>query len=49
VAEAPFHDVAPFVELLVEGRRAAAPAAAPEPVASLVGPLGDGVADTAAS
>ncbi|MBA2810575.1 hypothetical protein E0500_025060 [Streptomyces sp. KM273126] len=46
---APFHHVAPFVELFVEDRRAPAPAAAPEPVADLVGPLGDGVADTPAS
>lgn len=43
--EAPFHDVATLVELLVEGRRAPASAAAPEPVADLVGPLGNGVSD----
>ena len=34
-----------LVELLVEGRRAPAAAAAPEPVADLVGPLGNGVGD----
>ncbi len=45
--EAPFHYVAPLVELLVEAWRASAPAAAPEPVADLVGPLGDGMADAA--
>lgn len=45
--EAPFHDVAPLVELLVEAWRASAPAAAPEPVVDLVGPLGDGMADAA--
>ncbi len=45
--EAPFHNVAPLVELLVEAWRASAPAAAPEPVADLVGPLGDGMADAA--
>ena len=47
--EAPFHHVAPLVELLVEDRRAPAPAAKPEPVADLVGSLGDGVADAPAS
>ncbi len=47
--EAAFHDVAALVELFVEGRRAPAVAAAPEPVADLVGPLGDGVADAALS
>lgn len=47
--EAAFHDVAPFVDLLVEGRRTPAPAAAPEPVADLVRPLGDGVPDASVS
>lgn len=37
--EAPFDDVAPLVDLLVEGRRTSALTAAPEPVANLVGPF----------
>lgn len=44
--EAAFDHVAPFVEVL-EGRWAPAAMAAPEPVADLVGPFRDGVADTA--
>lgn len=41
--EAAFVDVVPLVELLVEGWRTPAAAAAAEPVADLVGPLGNGV------
>lgn len=47
--EASFDRVALLVEVLVEGRRASAAAAAAEPVADLVGPLGDGVADAVPS
>ena len=43
--EAPLDDVAPLVDLLVEGRRTSAPTAASEPVVNLVGPLRDGVPD----
>lgn len=45
LVEAAFHDVAPLVELCVEGRRAPAVAASAEAVADLVGPFGDGVTD----
>lgn len=45
--EAPFHDVALLVKLLVEAGRASASAAAAGPVALLVGPLGNGVGDAA--
>lgn len=46
--ETPFHHIAPLVDLFVEGRGSAAVAAASEPVADLVGPLGDGVGDAPA-
>lgn len=47
--EAAFGDVALFVELLVEGRRAPAAASSAEPVSDLVGPFRDGVPDTSLS
>lgn len=43
--EAPFHNVALLVDLAVEGQRASAEAAAPGPIADLVGPFRDGVRD----
>jgi hypothetical protein len=45
----PISDVAAPVELFVEGRWPPALAAAPQPVADLVGPLGGGVAEAALS
>lgn len=45
--EALLDDVAPLVDLVVEGRRTSVTAAASEPVADLVGPFRDGVPDVA--
>jgi hypothetical protein len=47
LGEAPFHHVAPLVGVAVEGRGPSATAAAVQPVADLVGSLGNGVADPA--
>jgi hypothetical protein len=45
-ADAPFDGVALLVSLGVEGRRAASVAASPQPVADLVGRLGDDRTDS---
>lgn len=49
VVDAPFDGVALLVGLGVEGRWAVSVAASPQPVADLVGRLGDDSADSASS